>query len=172
MWCVVCGSRLWMARSCRQPRSFPTLHRHPPGVNTMKPLTQPHGLAALPSPPPNHRCQPERAVTTRRKAHYEAPSRTMGRNPLSRSNWLKCHRPRAAELTPHSRDLVLCPKADILVSLTNPEGLPIKQLSFYVGGPHGGLTSAVMVPTSNRPPGEGPRRIEARAFARVVKAKG
>jgi hypothetical protein len=77
------------------------------------------------------------------------------------------------KLTPHSSNLVLCPKADILVSLTNAEGLPIKQLSFYVAvKPRGGLTSVVTVPTSHRPPEEGPRRIEARAFARVVKAKG
>jgi hypothetical protein len=75
-------------------------------------------------------------------------------------------------LTPHSRNLVLCPKADILVSLTSPEGLPVRQLSYYVSvKPHGGLTSAVTIPAGSNP-GEGPRRIEAWAFARVVKAKG
>lgn len=79
------------------------------------------------------------------------------------------------KLTPRKPNLLLCPKADLSVWLTDAQGNPIRRVDYYLSvKPHGGLTSVVTVPPSSYRPGENtdPATTEAWAFARVVKPRG
>ena len=75
------------------------------------------------------------------------------------------------KLTPRKPNLVLCPKADLSVWLTDAQGNPIRRVDYYLPvKPHGGLTPVVTVPPSSYRPGENtdPATTEAWAFARVA----
>ena len=77
------------------------------------------------------------------------------------------------KLTPRKPNLVLCPKADFSVWLTDAQGNPVRRLNFYVPvKPHGGLTPVITIPpgTNYRPGVEAtdPAMTEAWAFARMA----
>jgi hypothetical protein len=77
------------------------------------------------------------------------------------------------KLKPHRADLLLCPKADIFLSLTSPNGFPAQRLVFPVSvKPHGGLSSTVTVPAGSYRPAYEPSLVEVAAFARIVKPHG
>jgi hypothetical protein len=74
------------------------------------------------------------------------------------------------KLKPHRANLLLCPKADIFLSLTSPTGFPAQRRVFPVSvKPHGGLSSAVTVPAGSYRPTYEPSLVEAVVYARVVK---
>jgi hypothetical protein len=73
------------------------------------------------------------------------------------------------KLKPHKANLILCPKADIYLWLTNAQGIPTERLAYYVSvKPHGGLSSAITIPAGSYNPNY-PQLLEAKAFARIVK---